>query len=85
MGSQKMVGINRLMKSSLSRLTSTKLLFLNTNLGWSRFAYGYHLVNGISKGLAQSDPIKRRLLKVIQWSPIIVTSVYVIIKVGPKW
>jgi hypothetical protein len=29
----------------------------------SDFVYCYQLVNGISLGLAQSDPIKRRLLK----------------------
>ncbi len=28
----------------------------------SSFAYCNHLVNGISLGLAQSDPIKRRIL-----------------------
>ncbi len=30
--------------------------------GWSSFTYCYHSVNGISYGLAQSDPMKHRPL-----------------------
>ncbi len=37
----------------------------------SSFAYCYHLVNGIRLGLAQSDPIKRRLLYINYKSIII--------------
>ncbi len=48
-------GINRSMESSIT-------IFLNLVYVSSSFAYFYHLVNGISLGLGQSDPIKRRLV-----------------------
>ncbi len=44
-------GINRLMESNLSKFTSPNFSCMSY-LGWSLFAYCYHLVNGIIYGLS---------------------------------
>ena len=69
--------INRLMVSNYPDLQVPNYTLI-TNIGWNSFAYRYYLVNGISYGLAQSDPIKRRPLYQIGSKNLQLTPLYVI-------
>jgi hypothetical protein len=55
-------GIIRLMGSNWPRLNSSQMSHDNTLCIQNKFGYGYHSVNWISFGQAQSDPIKQRPL-----------------------
>ncbi len=46
----------------LNQIYQYQITIFYLNYAPSSFAYKYLSVNGISLGLAQSDPIKRRLL-----------------------